>query len=39
MSIQNFYENGAGKNLTKTQIAPLEKAKNKFPKPYGRPQK
>src|ERR1700754_4365905 len=28
MSMLNFYENRAGQNLTKTQKAPLEKAKN-----------
>jgi len=39
MSMLSFYENRAGKNLTKTQKAPLEKAKNKLRKLYGRPQK
>src|ERR1700744_6100252 len=39
MSMINFYENRAGKNLTKTQKAPLEKAKNKLRKLYGRPEK
>lgn len=39
MSMLNFYENRAGKNLTKTQKAPLEKAKNKLRKLYGRPEK
>ena len=29
MSMLNFYENRAGKNLSKRQRAPLEKAKNK----------
>jgi hypothetical protein len=36
MSMLNFYENRAGKNLTKSQKAPLEKAKNKLRKLYGR---
>lgn len=39
MSMLNFYENRAGKNLTKTQKAPMEKAKNKLRKLYGRPEK
>jgi hypothetical protein len=39
MSMLNFYENRAGKNLSKTQKAPLEKAKNQLRKLYGRPQK
>jgi len=30
MSMLNFYINRAGKNLTKAQKAPLEKAKNKL---------
>ena len=39
MSMLNFYENRAGKNLTKSQKAPLEKAKNKLRKLYGKPEK
>jgi hypothetical protein len=39
MSMLNFYENRAGKNLTKSQRAPLEKAKNKLRKLYGREEK
>ncbi|MFD0793680.1 DUF3175 domain-containing protein [Mucilaginibacter litoreus] len=39
MSMLNFYINRAGKNLTKTQKKPLENAKNKLRKLYGRPQK
>lgn len=39
MSMLNFYENRAGKNLTKTQRAPLEKAKNKLRKLFGKPEK
>lgn len=39
MSMLNFYENRAGKNLTKSQKAPLEKAKNKLRKLYGREEK
>ncbi|GAB3913755.1 DUF3175 domain-containing protein [Mucilaginibacter boryungensis] len=39
MSMLNFYENRAGKNLTKSQRAPLEKAKNKLRKLFGRPEK
>jgi len=39
MSMLNFYENRAGRNLTKTQKAPLEKAKNKLRKLYGREEK
>ena len=38
MSMLNFYENRAGRNLTKSQKAPLEKAKNKLRKLYGRPE-
>jgi hypothetical protein len=38
MSMLNFYENRAGKNLTKSQKAPLEKAKNKLRKLFGRPE-
>jgi hypothetical protein len=36
MSMLNFYENRAGKNLSKTQKEPLEKAKNKLRKLFGR---
>ena len=39
MSMLNFYENRAGRNLTKSQKAPLEKAKNKLRKLYGRQEK
>jgi hypothetical protein len=39
MSMLNFYENRAGKNLSKTQKAPLEKAKNKLRKLFGKPVK
>jgi hypothetical protein len=39
MSMLNFYENRAGKNLSKSQKAPLEKAKNKLRKLYGKPEK
>jgi len=38
MSMLNFYENRAGKNLSKKQKAPLEKAKNKLRKLFGRPE-
>jgi hypothetical protein len=38
MSMLNFYENRAGKNLTKSQKAPLEKAKNKLRKLFGKPE-
>jgi hypothetical protein len=34
----NFYENRAGKNLSKRQKAPLEKAKNSLRKLFGKPQ-
>ena len=36
MSMLNFYINRAGKNLTKTQKQPLEKAKNRLRKLYGK---
>jgi hypothetical protein len=36
MSMLNFYENRAGRNLTKTQRAPLEKAKNSLRKLFGK---
>jgi hypothetical protein len=39
MSMLNFYENRAGKNLSKRQRAPLEKAKNKLRQLFGRPEK
>lgn len=39
MSMLNFYENRAGRNLSKRQRAPLEKAKNKLRKLFGRKQK
>lgn len=39
MSMLNFYENRAGKNLSKKQRTPLEKAKNKLRKLYGLPEK
>jgi hypothetical protein len=39
MSMLNFYINRAGKNLTKTQKKPLESAKNKLRKLYGREEK
>lgn len=39
MSMLNFYENRAGKNLSKRKRAPLEKAKNKLRKLFGRPEK
>jgi Protein of unknown function (DUF3175) len=39
MSMLNFYENRAGRNLNKRQRAPLEKAKNKLRKLFGRPEK
>jgi hypothetical protein len=39
MSMLNFYENRAGHSLSKRQRAPLEKAKNKLRKLFGRPEK
>ncbi|MBS1500664.1 MAG: DUF3175 domain-containing protein [Bacteroidetes bacterium] len=39
MSMLNFYENRAGRNLSRRQRAPLEKAKNKLRKLFGRPEK
>jgi hypothetical protein len=39
MSMLNFYENRAGRNLSKRQKAPLEKAKIKLRKLYGREEK
>lgn len=38
MSMLNFYENRAGKNLSEDQKEPLEEAKNKLRKLYGRPE-
>ncbi|QQL48382.1 DUF3175 domain-containing protein [Mucilaginibacter ginkgonis] len=37
MSMLNFYINRAGKNLTRKEKEPLEKAKNKLRKLYHRP--
>ncbi|MBS1525101.1 MAG: DUF3175 domain-containing protein [Bacteroidetes bacterium] len=39
MSMLNFYENRAGRNLSRRQRTPLEKAKNKLRKLFGRPEK
>jgi len=39
MSMLSFYENRAGKNLSKKEKEPLEKAKNKLRKLYGRQEK
>jgi len=39
MSMLNFYENRAGRNLSKRQRTPLEKAKNKLRKLFGRDEK
>jgi hypothetical protein len=39
MSMLNFYENRAGKNLSKRQRTPLEKAKNRLRKLFGREEK
>jgi hypothetical protein len=39
MSMLNFYENRAGKNLSKKEEEPLDKAKNKLRKLYGREEK
>lgn len=39
MSMLNFYENRAGRNLSERQRAPLEKAKNKLRKLFGREEK
>ena len=39
MSMLNFYENRAGRNLSKRQKAPLEKAKNSLRKMFGRKEK
>ncbi|HVW98882.1 MAG TPA: DUF3175 domain-containing protein [Candidatus Babeliaceae bacterium] len=39
MSMLNFYENRAGKNLSKSQKAPLEKAKIKLRELFGREKK
>jgi hypothetical protein len=39
MSMLNFYTNRAGRNLSKKQRAPLEKAKNRLRKLFGRQEK
>ena len=39
MSMLNFYENRAGKNLSEEEKEPLEKAKNKLRKLYGKEEK
>jgi hypothetical protein len=39
MSMLNFYENRAGKNLSKNEKKPLEEAKNELRKLYGREEK
>ncbi|MDB5023297.1 MAG: hypothetical protein JWP78_1052 [Mucilaginibacter sp.] len=39
ISMLNFYENRAGENLSRRQRAPLEKAKNKLRKLFGRSEK
>jgi polyhydroxyalkanoate synthesis regulator protein len=39
MSMLNFYENRAGKNLPKEEKKPLDEAKNKLRKLYGREEK
>ena len=39
MSMLNFYENRAGRNLSKRQKAPLEKAKNSLRRLFGREEK
>lgn len=36
MSMLNFYENRAGKNLSKRQRTPLEKAKNELRRLFGK---
>src|SRR3569833_2238066 len=36
MSMLNFYENRAGRNLSKRQRTPLEKAKNSLRRLFGR---
>ena len=38
-SMLNFYENRAGKNLSKEEKEPLEEAKNKLRKLYGKEEK
>lgn len=38
MSMLNFYENRAGNNLNNRERAPLEKAKNKLRRLFGRPE-
>jgi hypothetical protein len=39
MSMLNFYENRAGRNLTKTQKRPLEMAKNELRRLFHNPTK
>lgn len=39
MSMLNFYENRAGRNLTKTQKRPLEMAKNELRRLFNKPTK
>jgi len=39
MSMLNFYENRAGRNLTKTQKRPLEMAKNELRRLFHKPTK
>jgi hypothetical protein len=39
MSMLNFYENRAGKNLSEKEKEPLENAKNELRKLYGREEK
>jgi len=39
MSMLNFYENRAGENLTESEKEPLEEAKNKLRKLYGKEEK
>ncbi|PWK80126.1 uncharacterized protein DUF3175 [Mucilaginibacter oryzae] len=39
MSMLNFYENRAGRNLSKRRRAPLEKAKNKLRRLFGKEEK
>lgn len=39
MSMLNFYENRAGSNLSKHRRAPLEKAKNKLRRLFGKNEK
>lgn len=39
MSMLNFYENRAGRNLSKQEKEPLEKAKNELRRLYGKEEK